>query len=88
MRLALEIGVHRRKPVGYKMTAEDELMKRCFWSESPIYSQSLLIIRQVYALPRPVDIYYAGPTFLVSRRRVGFFYFSPTVSDDRYLALT
>ncbi|KIY64722.1 hypothetical protein CYLTODRAFT_456925 [Cylindrobasidium torrendii FP15055 ss-10] len=31
MRLALEIGVHRRKPMGYKMTAEDELMKRCFW---------------------------------------------------------
>ncbi|KIY63689.1 hypothetical protein CYLTODRAFT_425873 [Cylindrobasidium torrendii FP15055 ss-10] len=31
LRLAVEIGIHRRKPDGYKQTAEDEQFKRTFW---------------------------------------------------------
>ncbi|KAF9051141.1 hypothetical protein BDZ89DRAFT_526471 [Hymenopellis radicata] len=31
VRFAVEIGVHRRKPEGHKLTMEDELRKRAFW---------------------------------------------------------
>ncbi|KAK0496596.1 fungal-specific transcription factor domain-containing protein [Armillaria luteobubalina] len=32
LRSAIDIGLHRRKPDGYKFTAEDELKKRSFWA--------------------------------------------------------
>ncbi|KAK0202540.1 fungal-specific transcription factor domain-containing protein [Desarmillaria ectypa] len=32
LRNAIEIGLHRRKPGGYKLTADDELKKRSFWA--------------------------------------------------------
>jgi hypothetical protein len=32
IRLAQEVGAHRRKPPGHKYTAEDEMWKRAFWS--------------------------------------------------------
>ncbi len=31
LRAATEIGLHRRKPEGHKMTVDDELKKRSFW---------------------------------------------------------
>ncbi|KAK0192186.1 fungal-specific transcription factor domain-containing protein [Armillaria mellea] len=32
LRAATEIGLHRQRPKGYKMTVEDELKKRSFWA--------------------------------------------------------
>ncbi|KAK0232246.1 fungal-specific transcription factor domain-containing protein [Armillaria nabsnona] len=32
LRAATEIGLHRRKPEGHKMTVDDELKKRSFWA--------------------------------------------------------
>ncbi|KAK0496568.1 fungal-specific transcription factor domain-containing protein, partial [Armillaria luteobubalina] len=32
LRSAIDIGLHRRKPDGYKFTVEDELKKRSFWA--------------------------------------------------------
>ncbi|KAK0204277.1 fungal-specific transcription factor domain-containing protein [Desarmillaria ectypa] len=32
LRSAIEIGLHRRKPKGYKLTVDDELKKRSFWA--------------------------------------------------------
>ncbi|KAK0204253.1 fungal-specific transcription factor domain-containing protein [Desarmillaria ectypa] len=32
LRSAIDIGLHRRKPEGYKFTVEDELKKRSFWA--------------------------------------------------------
>ncbi|KAK0204261.1 fungal-specific transcription factor domain-containing protein [Desarmillaria ectypa] len=32
LRSAIEIGLHRRKPEGYKLTVADELKKRSFWA--------------------------------------------------------
>ncbi|KAK0200554.1 fungal-specific transcription factor domain-containing protein [Desarmillaria ectypa] len=29
---AVEIGLHRKKPKGHKLTVDDELKKRCFWA--------------------------------------------------------
>ncbi|KAJ8077946.1 Gypsy retrotransposon integrase-like protein 1 [Marasmius tenuissimus] len=31
IRYAIELGAHRRKPEGHKLTAEDELKRRAFW---------------------------------------------------------
>ncbi len=31
LRSAIEIGLHRRKPEGHKLTVDDELKKRSFW---------------------------------------------------------
>jgi hypothetical protein len=34
IRLAQDVGAHRRKVIGQKWTVEDELKKRAFWSVS------------------------------------------------------
>ena len=43
LRLALEIGAHKRRAYGTKPTLEDELYKRAFWQVITLYSFNVIL---------------------------------------------
>lgn len=62
IRLAQEVGAHRRKPPGNKHTVEDELWNRAFWSLSWSFCDSenlvmltILMFRALVCIDRAIS---------------------------------
>ncbi|KAG7447076.1 uncharacterized protein BT62DRAFT_101750 [Guyanagaster necrorhizus] len=62
LRSAIEIGLHRRKPEGHKLTVDDELKKRSFWALtifdrliSIYFGRPTMVHEEDFDLERPIE---------------------------------
>jgi hypothetical protein len=64
IRLAQDVGAHRRKAYGHKPTVEEELWKRAFWYVRIIRGCTLRlnVLSQGSYLPGPIGEFIVGTT--------------------------
>lgn len=50
IRLAQDLGVHRKKPDGYRLGFQDELQKRAFWLASRVFGINIVLSNIIQVL--------------------------------------